>query len=431
MNKSTQTTTSQKTEQPITSMVSSDGILYELLYDSKNMKSSLIQYKKGHSCIQNSFTEKGNQIITPYSPHNPLLSQKLILFPEKIEEYGDEGKLLTEIQSFIHRYVDVTETFELVATYYVLLSWVFDTFNEIPYLKMRGDYGSGKTRFLQTIGSICYKPIFASGASTVAPIFHILNQVGGTLILDEGDFRFSDEKTDIAKILNNGNAKGFPVLRCEKINQREFAPKAYNVYGPKIITSRNDYEDRALESRFISENAGLRKVRKEIPITLPPSFHDEALELRNKLLLWRFHNFHKKRSPQEFIDSGIDQRLNQIYTPLLSLVSDKKIRDEIMSVAKEHNAQIRSDRGLQIEADVLWAIKQCAQRSQKQISIKQITEIFSSQFSSNYDHRISPKWIGSVVRKKLRLSTRKSNGLYVLGENQKETLERLYAKYDL
>ena len=102
-----------------------------------------------------------------------------------------------------------------------------------------------------------------------------------------------------------------------------------------------------------------------------------------------------------------------------------------MSVAKEHNAQIRSDRGLQIEADVLWAIKQCAQRSQKQISIKQITEIFSSQFSSNYDHRISPKWIGSVVRKKLRLSTRKSNGLYVLGENQKETLERLYAKYDL
>jgi len=135
MNKSTQTTTSQKTEQPITSMVSSDGILYELLYDSKNMKSSLIQYKKGHSCIQNSFTEKGNQIITPYSPHNPLLSQKLILFPEKIEEYGDEGKLLTEIQSFIHRYVDVTETFELVATYYVLLSWVFDTFNEIPYLK--------------------------------------------------------------------------------------------------------------------------------------------------------------------------------------------------------------------------------------------------------------------------------------------------------
>jgi len=63
--------------------------------------------------------------------------------------------------------------------------------------------------------------------------------------------------------------------------------------------------------------------------------------------------------------------------------------------------------------------------------LSKITEIFSSQFSSNYDHRISPKWIGSVVRKKLRLSTRKSNGLYVLGENQKETLERLYAKYDL
>ena len=38
------------------------------------------------------------------------------------------------------------------------------------------------------------------------------------------------------KILNNGNAKGFPVLRSEATaNRGEFNPRAYEVYGPKLI----------------------------------------------------------------------------------------------------------------------------------------------------------------------------------------------------
>ena len=74
------------------------------------------------------------------------------------------------------------------------------------------DTGSGKTRFLLTAGSLCYKPIFASGASTVSPLFRILDSMRGTLIVDEGDFRFSDEKAELVKILNNGNGRGLSRL---------------------------------------------------------------------------------------------------------------------------------------------------------------------------------------------------------------------------
>ena len=80
------------------------------------------------------------------------------------------------------------ESFENVATHYVLLTWLYDAFNELPYLRLRGDYGSGKTRALLTIGSLCYKGFFASGASTVSPIFHTLDAFRGTLIFDEADF---------------------------------------------------------------------------------------------------------------------------------------------------------------------------------------------------------------------------------------------------
>src|SRR5204863_8860180 len=105
-----------------------------------------------------------------------------------------------------------------VASFYLLFTWVYDDFNELPYLRLRGDPGCGKTRFLLTVGSLCYKPIFASGASTVSPLFRLLDAIRGTLIIDEGDFRFSDEKAEIVKILNNGNARGFPVLRSESVS---------------------------------------------------------------------------------------------------------------------------------------------------------------------------------------------------------------------
>jgi hypothetical protein len=200
---------------PITSLVLPDRTLIEMVYDLDNRKTSLVKWQEGSMETAPSFKLEKDWEVLPYRPENPLLHQRIILFPMGVQEYQDDETLIRQIRSFIHRYVDVSETFELIAAYYVLLTWVYDAFNEIPYLRVRGDYGSGKTRFLLTVGSICYKPIFASGASTVAPLFHILDQVGGTLVLDEADFRFSDERADIAKILNNGNARGFPVLRCE------------------------------------------------------------------------------------------------------------------------------------------------------------------------------------------------------------------------
>ena len=145
----------------------------------------------------------------PYSPGNNLLRNEVVLFPLEAAEYESEQKLVEEIQSFIHCYVDVSPLFEQIASYYVLFSWVYDAFNELPYLRLRGDAGSGKTRFLLTVGSLCYKPIFASGASTVSPLFRILDSMRGTLIVDEGDFRFSDEKAELVKILKQWQRERF------------------------------------------------------------------------------------------------------------------------------------------------------------------------------------------------------------------------------
>ncbi len=289
----------------------------ELVYDPKARRTSLAVWRN-QACevVPNLELPTGERLV-PYSAGNNLIRNDVILLPAEPEEYGSEAELVAEIQAYIHRYVDLTPQFERIASYYVLFSWLYDGFNELPYLRVRGDYGSGKTRFLLVVGSICYKPVFASGASTVSPIFHILDAFRGTLIIDEGDFRWSDDKADIVKILNNGNVRGLHVLRTEVSRTGEFNPRAFQVFGPKIVATRGFYEDRALESRFITEETGHRSLRRDIPINLPVACKEEALRLRSKLLLYRFRNFGRKLPIDAFVDPTLEPRLNQIFVPLL------------------------------------------------------------------------------------------------------------------
>ena len=341
-----------------------------------------------------------------------------------------EEVLVTEIQVFINKYVDVSPLFEQIASYYVLFSWVHDGFNELPYLRLRGDYGSGKTRFLLTVGALCYKPIFASGASTISPIFHILDAFHGTLLIDEADFRFSDEKAEMVKILNNGNVKGFPVLRCEVNQKGEFNPRAFNVFGPKIVATRGYYQDRALESRFITEEMGTRPLRPDIPINLPPEYKDEARMLRNKLLLFRFRNLGKNVPMEQFLDRTLAPRLNQIFAPLMSVIDNKLIQEDLRNLAREYNREMVTDRGMDIEAQVLQVIKETMINGHTP-SIKQITTLFTERYGDEYDRNITPKWIGSIIRKRFNLRTHKSHGVFVIPTLEQPKLKRLYEKYGI
>ena len=252
----------------------------------------------------------------PYHPHHPFVEHGVVRFPEKAETYGDITSLKQEIQEYIHRYVDISPIFETIAVHYILLTWLYDLHRSLGYLRIMGDLGSGKTRFLTVVGNICYKPLFASGAATVAPLFHLINEVNGTLIMDESDFYRSSEQSLIAKILNNGNAVGFPVLRCERKADQSFVTKAYSVFGPKVMASRGRFDDQALESRFLTESSGLRPLRDDIPLELDTTFDQEALNLRNKLLMFRLVHMRSGLPDAQIRKHDLSPRMGQIIYPL-------------------------------------------------------------------------------------------------------------------
>lgn len=414
---------------PIVSAVLDDGTIVETLHDAVQHRTVFCIAKGEQWTIESTLTVSGERLV-PYSARNNLIQNHVILLPSGPEEYGSTPELVAAIQSYIHRYVDVGPLYEKIASYYVLLSWVYESFNELPYLRLRGDPGSGKTRFLLIVGSLCYKPIFASGASTVSPIFRILDAVRGTLIIDEGDFRFSDEKAELIKILNNGNAKGFPVLRSEATPQREFNPRAYHVFGPKLVATRGYFEDRALESRCLTEEMGQHGLRDDIPINLSQSYREEALALRNKLLLFRFRNLHRSLSLDSLVDRSIEPRLNQVFVPLMSLMDDEAARQELTELARRYNRELIADRGQDAEAQVLEVIRDIVAHDGK-LSVKEITNWFVDRYGDDYERKISPKWMGNIIRRRLHLQTQKSHGSFLIAITELPKLPALYRKYGI
>jgi hypothetical protein len=416
---------------PTISTILPSGEIIEAVFDPTTSTTDLVTGSAGAWTIAPHLDLATGERLVPYSATNNLLVHKVVLLPSKPEEYGTAGELVQEIRSFIHRYVALTPRFESIAAYYVLFTWLYDRFNELPYLRVRGDYGSGKSRFLLTVGSLCYKPMFASGASTVSPIFRTIDAFRGTLVIDESDFKESDERHEIVKIFNQGNARGFPVLRSEQVgNRKEFDVRAYTVFGPKLIATRRDFKDRALESRCLTEEMGQVELRKDIPINLPVSFEAEARSIRNKLLLFRLRNFGKELRGGGLTDEGIEPRLRQVFSPLLAVVEDPAVQDEVAELARQYQREAVADRGLDVEAAVLEAVYRL-KKSGKPLAVKEITALFLGEYGEEFGGRATPRWVGSILRRRLGLRPVKSNGTYVIPPGEGPKLERLFGRYDI
>ncbi|WP_375414587.1 hypothetical protein [uncultured Bradyrhizobium sp.] len=361
-----------------------------------------------------------------------MIKNAAVLLPSGPKEFGSVEALTADVQAFIHRYCDLSPVFEQLAAYYVLLTWVYDAFNELPYLRLRGDYGTGKTRTLLVLGSICNRAFFASGASTVSPLFHTLDAFRGTLILDEADFRFSDEKAELVKILNNGNVKGLPVLRTMMNRQKEFNPQAFQVFGPKIVAARGSYEDRGLESRFLTEEMGGRPLRGDIPINLPRQFNDEALKLRNRLLSYRFRHQGSTTIDETLLQSDLEPRLNQILLPLLSIVPHADARQAFRNLALRNHSVQAAERGNSLEGHVVEVLHELLlEPSKVVVPIAEIAAELTQRHGGEYQRPITNRLIGSILRRRLNVLAYKSHGVYVVPGTERAKVKHLASRYGL
>jgi hypothetical protein len=167
-----------------------------------------------------------------------------------------------------------------------------------------------------------------------------------------------------------------------------------------------------------------------VPINLPSSYKEDALHIRNKLLLFRFRNLHKREAAESLVDRTIEPRLNQIFVPLLSIIEDQKAREDLRELARKYNHEMIADRGMEMEAQILEIIRDMLDSPYEvTLSTKDITSWFADRYGMEYEKKVTTKWIGTIIRKKLGLKTQKSHGTYKIPPAEWSKLERLYEKY--
>lgn len=411
-----------------------EGVFLEACYDPEKNETGFVVCDKGTIFTVQEYEHKG-VIYTPPSPDNSLIATECVRLPSGSQEYQSEKTLRESIRAFIHRYVEIPAEFEEIAAFYVLFSWVFDEFRELPYLRVVGDYGCGKSRFLFATGRLCYRPIFLTGSTSVSAIFRIINDVKGTIVFDEADFKFSDTTNEIVKILNSGFQKGTPVFRSEeqagsRKKGKSFTPKPFDVYCPKIIATRKNFADEALESRCLtSPMPGL--TRKDIPINLRDSFEIEALALRNQLLLFRLRKLSQGLTfgtlPQGI---EVEPRLRQIITPLYSVIEDQEGRETILRFINQKQRVMEEDRFNSLEGELFQSFLEAKERSTEP-TIKDICDIYNPKFGGKFE--IKPKKAGQMFEQIFQLKKKRTaGGTVILNDpDNEEQIRKLKLKYGI
>ena len=119
-----------------------------------------------------------------------------------------------------------------------------------------------------------------------------------------------------------------------------------------------------------------------------------------------------------------------ILIPLLSIIDDEKLREEIRITVRSFDQKLYAERSSSIEAGVLEVLQDLfKQNTIGSIPVSQVAAIFTERFSSEYERPITTRIIGGVLRKRLRLTTYKSHGVYVLPVTEKPKIDELCIRY--
>lgn len=425
-----------------------DGWLLEYVYDAEK-KTAALAYRdpEGKVGISDGVDIDGKRFI-PRWP-GPFIQVGAVLFASELGKLKDTKELAAIIEMFIRKWylLENRYMYRLVA-YYVLMTWIYDAFTALCYLRATGEAGAGKSEMMKRVGPLCYRFMPASGATTASSFFRAIQEYRGTLFIDEADLHDGgDMSNDLVKVLNLGAMKGGMIWRLEEVvreSGKSYEVTAFNTYGPKLIAMRKEFRDDAVGSRSLTLKLMPREPTElkaaGVPLQVNAAFHQEALAIRNMLLAWRLHVWQPEiELYEEDIDLEISSRLNQVTMPIKAMArNDPELRAEIERFLRAYNQETVLSRSMTIAArivEAMWKIHQYPDLKKKYLQttpegqefvmvgdVRQIAndlmdEMNGTDKKDDDDKKrrrdeLTAKGTGSVIRHELQLSVgnRRGNG---------------------
>ncbi|MBX3048419.1 MAG: toprim domain-containing protein [Anaerolineales bacterium] len=336
------------------------GWLVDLLYDPEKQR-TFFAYRDPDGKI-----DTATQLEIEGTTYKPLLPDDLLLkgvvvLPSALGGGLSESELVARIVALVLRYYLIDEFYARLLAYYVMFTYHFDSFRSLVYLRVLGDFGSGKSRLLWMVGYLSRRLIKLTGATTEASLFRIMDRYKGTLVIDEADQAESDLEDTRTKLMNQGNQRDLMVVRQQDDGRGGYKSVAFDVYGPKILATRRRFQDEALESRCLTletiKHSSAELKSRGIPFELNRAFDSACAELRNELLLFRLKTWLPDREvAPDLADEHVQARLNQVMMPVKEIISDPVVREEITQLTRRYQQRMVTERSMEVEAKVLQAI---------------------------------------------------------------------------
>ncbi|MEM4847152.1 MAG: bifunctional DNA primase/polymerase [Thermosphaera sp.] len=242
-----------------------------------------------------------------YRPYADLpFKEYLPGIPKAISE---DPSLWRDTLEFIREYYDNPKTDDVYHVMTAVVAWSY--FCDVvkgstPYLCFLGPFRSGKTRALEVMAALCYKPMLVVDPSE-ASMFRIIEKFRPTLIIDESQI----VDKNVRAVMAAGYRFGVKVPRVVDPEADGLeAIRWYDVFGLKIYACREEPpSDIFSRSIIIHCEKNVRHTKKKIDA-------GKAKELRTRWLAQRLRMLNKVTVTFEEFESE-DGRLQELFSPLV------------------------------------------------------------------------------------------------------------------
>ena len=80
---------------------------------------------------------------------------------------------------------------------------------------------------------------------------------------------------------------------------------------------------------------------------------------------------------------------------------------------------------------MLQVIRDLVAQPGARLAIQDITREFIRRYGDEYERRVTPRWIGSIVRRRLGLRPSRTTGIFTLGPEEVARLATLYKRFGI
>jgi hypothetical protein len=253
----------------------------------------------------------------------------------------ETNQVFEKLTSLFQRFVYFEDNdFNTLSVIYVLLTHLYDIFDEIPYIQVSGLKASGKTRLGDVFEGLCFNP-FNSSEISEASLYRAISQesAGVTMIIDEADALSGSTRRDILlRILRSGYRRNGNVTRCG-LNR---TVDRFSTFCPKIVINEKGIDDPALASRTIP--ILMVKARTDLEKFRFSKAENEFKDVKD--LIGSFSEEYRGIISDRYASfqgvDGLSDRDEELWTPILIIaevldtaLAEPLIKEQMLALAKK------------------------------------------------------------------------------------------------